>query len=123
MGEHSIPAKSSLVLPLRYGSPGLYKTTQQLRSERLTGLGKGAEIFCSISINATGKDHNGVSSPLEQYIVNPDVTIRDEKSKGKLVVADVGEALFALRFAQLLNAFWTIGIAPYAITGDLVTSA
>jgi len=94
--------------------------SQQL--DTLTGLGTGSEIFCSMFINATGKNHNGVSSPLEQYIVNPDVPIRDERSDRRLVVADVGEARFALRFAQLLNTYWTIGIAPYAITGDLVTS-
>lgn len=91
--------------------------------EALTGLGTVSEIFCSMLINATGNNHHGVSSPLEQYIVNPDVPIRDERSDRRFVVADVGEALFALRFARLLNTYWTIGIAPYAITGDLITSA
>ena len=95
--------------------------SQQL--EMLTGLGTVSEIFCSMLINATGNNHHGVSSPLEQYVVNPDVPIRDERSDRRFVVADVGEALFALRFARLLNTYWTIGIAPYAITGDLITSA
>ena len=95
--------------------------SQQL--EMLTGLGTVSEIFCSMLINATCNNHHGVSSPLEQYTVNPDVPIRDERSDRRFVVADVGEALFALRFARLLNTYWTIGIAPYAITGDLITSA
>jgi hypothetical protein len=93
--------------------------SQQL--EWLTGPSTVSEVFCSMFINATGMSHPGTTSPIEQYIANPDVPFRDDQLRTRLVVADVGEALFAIRFAQLLNTYWTVGIAPYAITGRLLT--
>jgi hypothetical protein len=78
--------------------------------------------FCSMFINATGLTHSGESSPTEQYIVDPDVPFRARQSIGRPSIADVGEALFALRFAQLLNSYWMVGIAPYAIPGGLIVS-
>jgi hypothetical protein len=95
--------------------------SQQL--ETLTGLGTWSQTFCSMFINSTGSTHYATSSALEQYIANPDVPFRYGVMGERVRIADVGEALFALRFAQLLNTYWTVGIAPYAITGGLATSA
>ena len=91
--------------------------SQQL--QMLTGLWSWSQIFCSMFINATGNSHPFTSSPIEQYIVDPDVPFRYGGSGERLVVADVGEYIFALRLAQLLNSYWMIGIAPYAIIGGL----
>lgn len=74
-------------------------------------------------INATGPGHHATSSPLEQYIADPDVPFRRAARGERVRLADVGEALFALRFAQLLNSYWIVGIAPYAVTGDLIETA
>lgn len=92
--------------------------SQQLNT--LTGPGTWSDVFFSMFINATGNGHSATSSALEQYIVDPDVPFRYGGTGERLRLADVGEALFALRFAQLLNSYWMIGIAPFATTGALI---
>ena len=94
--------------------------SQQL--DVITGPGSWSPNFCSMFVNAAGQNHYGALSPLELYILDPDVPFRYVRSGERPILADVGEDLFALRFAQLLNSYWTVGIAPYAVPGGLNVS-
>lgn len=79
-----------------------------------------ANDFCSIFINATGKDHLASQSALERYFVTPDAPFSNVWNTP--VLADIGDRLFSHRFAQLLNTYWLAAIAPEALSGNFTGS-
>ncbi|GIZ44614.1 hypothetical protein CKM354_000780700 [Cercospora kikuchii] len=55
-------------------------------------------------------------SPIEQYFLDPSRPFLQPNST--IPIGSIGPKLFSQRFSQLLNTFWLISVAPYAITGN-----
>lgn len=86
--------------------------------EGITGNTMLPDVFCTMLINATEMLGSGVLTPVENYFINPGNPFLSDRSTPRPIIANVGQATFSLRFAQLLNTYWTVGIAPYAVTGN-----
>jgi hypothetical protein len=88
-----------------------------------------AQVFCSSFINSTGLTYSSTYnsstdtftesfdySPLELYLSNTDNPIAHPREIPQY--ADLGDAVFSQRFAQLINTYYLALVAPFSVTGN-----